>query len=154
MINWQIDSTSDVSLTNLMSKHDLVCASPLLISSFGMLYFAGWAFGSLFLPNLSDKYGRKYFYFFFLILQQYAILILMGLPGGFNMDWIKLAMAIFFAIGLASSVRTTVGFCLMCDVVPKRYHSMISSLWMSLGVLNHAITTIYFKYISKDWIHL
>jgi len=44
-----------------MTKHDLICASKLMISSFGMSYFAGYAGGSLILPALSDKKGRKVF---------------------------------------------------------------------------------------------
>jgi hypothetical protein len=53
---------SHVTLENWISKYDLVCADKFIISSFGMLYFAGFALGALFLPNMSDRYGRKNYY--------------------------------------------------------------------------------------------
>ena len=61
VVNWSINHASNITLTNLMTKHDLICASKLMISSFGMSYFAGYAGGSLLLPTLSDKKGRKKF---------------------------------------------------------------------------------------------
>jgi MFS family permease len=42
-----------------MKKFDLYCADDLLISAIGMAYFSGFALGAAFLPNYSDKNGRK-----------------------------------------------------------------------------------------------
>ena len=61
VVNWSVVEASNISLNNLLVKHDLICASSLTISSFGMAYFAGYSGSSLFLPALSDKKGRKKF---------------------------------------------------------------------------------------------
>jgi len=42
-----------------MKKYNLYCASSLLISAIGMSYFSGFALGAAFLPNYSDRNGRK-----------------------------------------------------------------------------------------------
>ena len=46
-VNWEGEN----SLYNWISKYDLNCASHLTISSFGMLYFGGFAVGSTFWPR-------------------------------------------------------------------------------------------------------
>jgi len=58
-ISYEVDENADYSLQNWIHDFDLVCASSLTISSFASLFFMGFAFGSLFIPKLSDKYGRK-----------------------------------------------------------------------------------------------
>ena len=58
-ISWEIVEDSTHTLDNWMSKYDLTCESPYLISSFGMSFFFGFFLGSFFLPSMSDKMGRK-----------------------------------------------------------------------------------------------
>ena len=80
MIDWSIDTTSDITLSNLMSKHELYCASTLMISSFGMAYFVGYAAGSVILPNLSDKKGRKNYFLGAMIFHLIALIAINFLP--------------------------------------------------------------------------
>ena len=61
-ITWHIIDDDKVSIDNWIKKYDMTCDSHYLISSFGMAMFAAWAVGSAFLPPISDKYGRKWFY--------------------------------------------------------------------------------------------
>jgi len=58
-ISYTIDWDATTSLKNWMTRFDLICASPLMISSFSMLYFFGLAIGSIFLPVLGDVIGRR-----------------------------------------------------------------------------------------------
>ena len=61
VVDWKIVDNSNITLNNIMTKHNLICASKLMISSFSMSYYAGYASGSLILPALCDKRGRKKF---------------------------------------------------------------------------------------------
>ena len=58
-ITYKIDDNSDMTLTNWIDDFDLLCASKLEISSFGMLFFSGFTIGSMILPQYGDIYGRK-----------------------------------------------------------------------------------------------
>ena len=60
-IRWDVDWSNDKSIENWISKFGLNCASGLTISSFGMLYFSGFAVGSTFWPRQADFMGRKPF---------------------------------------------------------------------------------------------
>jgi MFS family permease len=55
----QVVWDSEVSLHNWIEKFDLKCASHIVEASFAMVLFSGWMIGSFFVPQLSDKFGRK-----------------------------------------------------------------------------------------------
>ena len=97
-----------------MTKHDLICAKPFLISSFGMLYYAGYTFGSLFLPTLSDKKGRKNFYMGAIIMYCLSAILMNILPYGY----VYPVIALFFTIGMSSSVRSPIQIVMMFDMTP------------------------------------
>ena len=63
-ISYTVDQDSRITLDNWMNKYDLICASPFVISSFSMSFFAGYAIGSVTLSSIPDKVGRKRIYFF------------------------------------------------------------------------------------------
>lgn len=56
---WKRDRTSLVSFDNWMKDFNMDCASTVLISSFGMAFFAAYAIGNIVLPPLADSHGRK-----------------------------------------------------------------------------------------------
>ena len=58
-VDWHIVKDHMYTLNNWMSKYDLYCASNLMVSAVGISFFIGFALGSAFLPNMSDKRGRK-----------------------------------------------------------------------------------------------
>ena len=51
-----------MTLNNFIIKFDADCWDPIWISLPAMMYFTGWTIGSLWLPALGDKYGRKVTY--------------------------------------------------------------------------------------------
>lgn len=47
------------SFDNWVGKLDLACASKAKVSLIGSAYFVGWIVTLLFVPRISDKYGRR-----------------------------------------------------------------------------------------------
>jgi len=78
----------------------------------------------------------------------------MGIPivAGKGMGWYYVIIVTFFTHGLATSVRALVGFCIMCDFAPESAHSMIGSCWNVAEGLTYIWLTIYYRYISKNWV--
>lgn len=79
-VNWK----SQTSLHNWVEKFDLKCANELLISSFGMTFFAGWTIGSFFVPQMGDKYGRKKVFIYCMIMSAFLLIASLVLPSGRN----------------------------------------------------------------------
>ena len=58
-IEYKIDYTSDTSLHNWVEQLSIECASWQEISRIGFYYFIGWVVGALFLPRMSEVWGRR-----------------------------------------------------------------------------------------------
>jgi len=127
-IAWRIDPSDEISLENWIVKYDLVCANPFLISLFGMMFFTGFTVGSLFIPNLSDKYGRKWFFVASILVQALTNVVIFMLPGQ-ERRYVHMIIALMFVHGICSSCRITIGFCMQSDFSPTAYNSAISSFW-------------------------
>ena len=102
------------SLHNWVEKLDLTCQPGWKIGMIGSAVFIGWFVTLLFVPRLSDVYGRKKIYLI-----------------GMYVDWI-LFIAIFFCksldgmiiitfvFGLMTTNRCGVGYVYMMELMPKR----------------------------------
>jgi MFS family permease len=93
-----------------------------------MSYYAGYAGGSLILPALCDKNGRKKFLAGAILCHGLASMLVVALPKGY----VNGVIAMFFFIGCCSSIRTSSTMCLMYDSSPKRYHGMMNSIFFAL----------------------
>jgi len=58
-IDWSIVEEDALTLHNWMRQWDLYCASKFTIGMFAMSFFLGFTIGSIIVPGLSDKGGRK-----------------------------------------------------------------------------------------------
>ena len=56
--------------------------------------------------------------------------------------------------GFFNGGRTIIGYCLMLDFSPKRYHSYLGSGWQIADGLILIWTTIYYQFISKNWVYI
>lgn len=79
-----------------------------------MFYFVGWTLTTLWLPPLSDIYGRK---IFFLTAMASGMVFHLGIY--FAQNW-AVIIAMSFCIGLVSSLRIQVGFNYMIEFFPLR----------------------------------
>jgi MFS family permease len=61
-IPYRVNYTDDASLENWVEDLNMYCASDTQVGLLGSMYFSGWAFAALFIPRLSDIYGRRKIY--------------------------------------------------------------------------------------------
>ena len=74
-----------------------------------------------------------------------------GVAEAASMIWLYTIIFLFFVIGVAAGGRVPVGYIMMCDFAPKKYHSLLGSIWNISEGLIYIYLTLYFEYISKDW---
>jgi MFS family permease len=97
------------------------CSGNLTISMFGSLLFLGFAIGSVTLPNLSDKYGRKYFILVSMAVMITNYIIVLLLPKGKDhYSMVYVIMTTLFLQGLATSARYPVGYCYLLEFYPEK----------------------------------
>ena len=57
-----------------------------------------------------------------------------------------------FVNGLSSFGRASTGYNYFSEFVPKDSQSTIGTIWIVMDALVYIFLTIYFRYISKNWI--
>ena len=97
-IIWQIATEDHVTLDNWMKQYHMYCLDPQLISFIGTFFFIGFAVTSPVIPPLSDKYGRKWFFFWSMVLNCLCMLATLVLPGG-NIHYYYVIIGIQFLFG-------------------------------------------------------
>ena len=112
IIDWQVDWTSDRSFNNWRVKFDLTCAPEWKVAFPGMFFFVGWMLTALWLPPLSDIFGRKKFFAAAMILGLLFHFVML-----FTHSW-TVIIIMSFCIGLISSIRMQVGFNYMIEFIP------------------------------------
>jgi MFS family permease len=99
-----VNYNNHTSLYNWVEQLDLVCDKGSQIGLIGSLYFAGWSSTILFLPWLADKIGRRWIFFFSVLVTSFACL---GLYLSQNLNF---TISLMFIVGMANSGRVMVGF--------------------------------------------
>ena len=110
-----------------------------------MLYFIGFTVTTLWLPPLSDIFGRKKFFTAGMALGLAIHVVML-----FTQSW-TMMIVMCFCIGLLTPLRMQVGFNYMIEFIPKRSQIMAGTCYMISDALVFVITTIYFWKISNDW---
>lgn len=126
------------------------CKSEFTISLFGMMFFTGFAIGSLILPPISDKFGRKN-YFVGCLIVALAAFIAMLLIIGHDEKYMYTYIVLMFIIGLQQGGRYTIGYCYMMEMAPANYHGMMGTMWGISETFVYMVDTLYFRYVSKQW---
>ena len=92
-IQWLIDTEDHLTLDNWMKQYQMYCANPQLISFIGTFFFLGFALASPIIPPMSDKYGRKWFFFGAMVVNNASMIACTLLPSG-NIDYYYVIIAI------------------------------------------------------------
>ena len=151
-IDWTVNYESDISLNNWIKKYAMYCDDYTLISAFGMAYYAGFTFGNLIIPPLSDKRGRKNWYLACQLVQTLSTLVIVCLPGTPEAKHyaVPIIVAMFFIHGNTSTGTQLIGYCMILDTAPEHTHAWISGIWAFSEGLVYISLTLFFKYIDKD----
>ena len=110
--SWKIDTESESSLINWHEKLDLTCVPEFKAASIISAYFVGWAIALLFLPRLADIYGRKKIFLAATSMNLTLMTVVLMTTS------LNLMIATFFGLGVATSVRITVGYNYLIEFAP------------------------------------
>lgn len=71
---WRINYEDEGSFKNWVDpdKLDLTCTDERLIGMMGLVYFFGFGISALIIPRIADKHGRKWPYFWSLMVQLFG----------------------------------------------------------------------------------
>ncbi|TNV73193.1 hypothetical protein FGO68_gene463 [Halteria grandinella] len=142
---YQVDYSVDYSLHNWFTQLQLECVEKSSIAFIGMCFFLGWAFGSIFVPRLSDLYGRKFAFLGSMILQTGAMI-------GMNFSHsIPLTTALMFALGMCCVGSRALGFLYLMEMLPKRWQVPSGTILNIFDTSIPVLEVLYFWKISKEW---
>jgi len=107
-----------------------------------MALFLGMAIGSIFLPYLSDKYGRRGYFLLCLGVQETCILFVVFMPGHWVCAYVVIGL--MFLLGIFMGGRIAIGYCMMVDFTPKSYHKSLGIIWGIFEASIYLLLTLYF----------
>ena len=122
VISYEIDWSNPYSLHNWVEKLDLVCSPEWKVGMIGSIYFVGLVFTLIWVPRLSDMYGRK-FIFMVGMIADFAMFTCI-----FFISSLDGMIVVLFVVGMATALRTDVGFVYLMELVPKRNQVFYASL--------------------------
>jgi MFS transporter, putative metabolite:H+ symporter len=147
-IYYQVDFSNEASLDNWFVELSLECVSKTRIGLIGSSMFMGWALSAVFLPRLSDIYGRKKIFIFSILLQSCAMSVM------YFSHSLNLTTAMMFIFGMAAVGRTSISFLYLMELLPTNRQVLVGTI---LHVNNAAVGVfgcLYFWKISKNWLWL
>lgn len=112
------------------------------------MYFVGVVIGSTIIPRLSDIYGRKPFVVACTILHLVSGALLLLTSS------LKFGFFLMFCIGVAMSGRATVGYVWLTESLRIQDTTKNTAGMFFVDSLAIFFASLYFKYISKDWVYL
>ena len=147
VISYQVDWDNIYSIHNWVEKLDLWCCPGWKLGMLGSVVFIGWVLTLPWIPRLSDMYSRKKFFIFGMVVD-WLMFVAMFLTRSIN--WM---IVITFVFGLMTTFRVNIGFVYMMELMPKSKQTFYATFYNIVDGSNLLTGTIYFWFISKDWIY-
>ena len=111
-------------------------------------FFVGWCSSMLWLPTLSDRYGRWFFYSSTIALDT-MLFIIISLTS--NID---LTILVFFIYGILTSVRMNVGFVYLMELVPIQNRIAAGTFWCLCGISLQLMISFYLHSMIKEQVSI
>ena len=123
----------------------MVCATEHQIGLLGSSFFAGWVISSTYIPNYSDRRGRKNVVFVCSVL---GILVSLAIVASRSLS---LTCGILFVMGVLTSGSASVGYVYMLEFFTSEWQTTFGTLDSIVGTISAMLVPLYFIYISKDY---
>ena len=138
------DYSKRESLDNFITRTNLICAPKQYIGYFGVSMTLGTAVGSIFLPYMADKFGRKS------ILLLSLVMSIPALAFTINLENVAIAYTVVFFWGFTSISRYTILFVWASELFPSG-HGMyaITGLRAMIGITLFSMN-FYFMFLSQS----
>lgn len=108
----------------------------------------GWVCSQLWLPSLSDRHGRWFFYSSTIAIDTILYLIFSVTKS------IDFAIVVSFIYGTLTSVRVNVGFVYLMEIVPRQYRTAVGTFWCLCGISMLLATSFYLHSEFKEYVSL
>ncbi len=117
-----------------------------MIGMLGSMVFAGWMFGSLFIPRLGDLYGRKWPFLGSLLVAvlTYVCVIL-------SSD-LRLTIALMLIYGTCCAGRYSTCYVYFSEIIPAANRTLACSAVLFIDASTLILLTLYFLFVSKHWL--
>lgn len=138
-----VDYNNSTSLHNWVETLDLTCVSSAKLGMIGSSFFIGWTSGTLIIPPLFDKFGRKW---------PFRICCIVSLAA---MTCIAFSRSLDFTIvmmtvcGFCTSGRISVGYIYAAEFLSPKKRVLYATILLFADNLSGWFSAIYFKQISK-----
>lgn len=141
MINYNDEDT----ISNWITKYDLICMPKSELGLFGGLMLAGFFFGSIFLVRLGDIYGRKSVA---LIFASVEIISLIGVLASMNIIYLFVSIFIY---GLTIAPCCFLAYIWALEMTPSHLKKYCSAQAMIMDSICMLILGTWF-YLFKNYI--
>lgn len=113
-----------------------------LVSS---LFWLGWCGTLLWVPRQADIYGRKNMIAYNNLVSFVLYLATLFAPNVYFLG------VVFFIWGLFNSIRTSVAFLYMQELMPKNKQNLVGTVWNCFEGSINLFATAYFMYVTLDY---
>ena len=107
----------------------------------------GWAATLLWLPRFGDLYGRKHIFTAGATLDFILYSFLMVTES------LNTTVVLSGLFGMLASVRVSVGFIYLMELMPKSSRTTVGSVSNICGGCIYPLATLYFWFVSKNWLY-
>lgn len=144
-IEWRIDWTSSESINNFIVYFDLHCSSKFEIGLMGTMIFVGYTISAIIFPRMSDVIGRMLTFRRSFVIHVIGIGLILFVPS-YYMIYVGL-----FLVGLASTVRTAVGYVYSLEFIEIKHQNLSGSIMKTVDVITPIIFSVMFLTVTNDW---
>ena len=143
-MNYWVDRENPNSIYNWAEGIKLMCRPGWQIGLLGSAYFSGWCLTLLWMPQMSEKIGRKKFFQQAQLLT-FLLYAVMVLTSSFTC-----MVVCFFFQGFLNSARTGVGWPYLLEIVPSKDRAAHAAALGVQGAVRGILGALFFTFCSKN----
>lgn len=143
-INFWIDRENPDTIYNWAEQIGLICRPGWQIGMLGSVLFAGWCSTLLWMPQISDRIGRKTMFVYALAANVALFTVIM-----FTRSFISMMISMFL-VGFFNSAKFGVGWPYLLELVPMSSRSNHAAAFGSVGAIWGVFGGLFFIWVSSN----
>lgn len=143
-VTFWIDREHPEMIYNWAEQIGLICRPGWQVGMLGSVYFGGWCMTLLWMPQLSDRIGRKLMFSYSLAISV-VLFTIMQFTRSFNM----MVLSIFLQ-GFFNSAKLGVGWPYLVELVPINTRSAHAGAFGIIGATFGIIGAFFFMFLSNN----
>ena len=143
-INYWVDRENPETIYNWAEQIGLICRPGWQVGMLGSVLYAGWCMTLLWMPQFSDRIGRKSMFAYSLAVNVVLFTVIM-----FTHSFITMLIAMFF-VGFFNSAKFGVGWPYLLELVPMNTRATHAAAFNILGALWGVIGAFFFIFLTNN----